>query len=349
MDQYFKKIITPVLLYTCLTPLGAQASVPVLVGVYAGGGLGYHQDVSNSQPVSSAPLVDVPVVNDAASPIPFIPEVSEENNVPETLDAIGPVSSDAQTPDAPVMAGVYAGGGLEYPSTPGNYAKAPANFRIKSISKNTSGKNALTGWFVGGGLGWQNLSSTGATSMIQGGPSATDKTKPAGNGVVGEVHVGASRTSNWVYYGGKVFANTSSTNAKNTKHTTIDFPPLDMDNQVKISKRYGIGAVGHLGTTLGANNALYGIFGVSLGQFKIKYTETEDNASGSQSKTLLGVPLGIGYAHAMTESIRVFGEGTYTIYQSFTTKNLNPTADDSFKAKIAPREFNFIMGVSYTF
>lgn len=352
MSHHIKKILTTTFFCGVFGAINAQASnAPILSGVYAGGGLGY-QNIPNNTITSS-----IPISSDSASPIPYTSS-SQENNIPEAaLDKIGPVTaSDAQVVRMPVLTGVYAGGGVAYPSK--DYPLS--NLVNTSVQKdsgenktpqNLSGKNALTGWFIGGGLGWQHLSSNGSTSMVQGGPSASDKIKPAGNGVVGEIHAGASRTSNWFYYGGKMFVDTSSTNAKDIKNTEAvdDGIPLNMTNQVKLSKKYGVGLVGHLGTTIDSNNALYGIFGISLGQFKVRYEETEDNVSGSQTKTLFGVPLGIGYAHSLTESVRVFGEGTYTIYQSFTTKNLNPTTDDSFKAKIAPREFNLIMGVSYTF
>lgn len=209
-------------------------------------------------------------------------------------------------------------------------------------------KNALTGWYAGFGAGYQNLSSNGQTYMVQRGPSATDKMHLVGNNVVGEMHLGIGKLLNSFYYGGKLLATISSTKASQTKTTQTTF--LNMQDSLKLSKNYGIGLVGHVGGKLGTNNILYGIVGVTYGQFKVNYTEIEDNVSGKQTKKLLGLPLGIGFARAITESIRVFGEGTYTIYQSFLTSDLyTGRSDVTFRSKIAPRELNIIAGISYAF
>ena len=209
-------------------------------------------------------------------------------------------------------------------------------------------KDALTGFYAGVGIGYQNLSSKGQTFMMSQGPSTTDKMNLSGNNAVGEVHVGLGKLLNSFYYGGKLYANISSTKASQTKST--EKPPIFMDNKLQLSKNFGIGLVGHVGSKIGTNNVIYGILGVSYGQFKINYTETDDQVSGKQTKKLLGLPLGIGFAKAITESVRLFGEGTCTIYQSFLTSDLYTGGDDiTFRTKIAPYEFNLIVGVSYTF
>lgn len=209
-------------------------------------------------------------------------------------------------------------------------------------------KNTLAGWYAGLGMGYQNLSSNGQTMMVQRGPSATDKMHPVGNNIVGEAHVGIGKLLNSFYYGGKLFANVSSTKASQTKLTQTTF--LNMQNYLKLSKNYGVGLVGHIGSKIGENNVVYGIVGVSYSQFKVNYTEIEDNVSGKQTKTLLGLPLGIGFAKAITNSVRVFGESTYTIYQSFLTNDLyTGRSDVTFRTKVAPYELNIILGISYAF
>lgn len=351
MGQYLKNIITPTLLCGTFVAMNAQAfNGPLLAGVYAGGGVGYQAVIEPLAVPETESLSSEPVLSVEASPIPFLPESPALPE--ETVEEVGPMAEEVPAPPAPVLSGVYAGGGLGYPNVIDSNFVPKNKKTVPPLLKNTSGKNALTGWFVGGGLGWQHLSSNGSSSMIQGGPAATDKIKPSGNGIVGEVHGGGSGISNGLYYGGKLFLDTSSTNAKDITRTiaTDGGIPLDMTNQVKLSKKYGVGLTGQVGVSVGPKKALYGILGITLAKFQVKYAELSDNATGKQNKTLVGMPFGLGFAYAMSESVRVFSEGTYTIYQSFTTKNLNTlNGTDSYKAKIAPQEFNLIMGVSYTF
>ena len=99
---------------------------------------------------------------------------------------------------------------------------------------------------------------------------------------------------------------------------------------------------------LNPKTAVYGIFGLTYGKFKVKYNDTALGLGSSQTKNAIGFPLGVGVSRAISDSVRIYGEGTYTYYNRFTTKDLR-TSDESYVAKISMREFNLLIGASYTF
>ncbi|MBT4880478.1 MAG: outer membrane beta-barrel protein [Alphaproteobacteria bacterium] len=208
-------------------------------------------------------------------------------------------------------------------------------------------KNAFHGWNIGVGAGYQRLSSSGNGTETSGAASGTAKFQPTANGVVGEIQGGLSRESGKLYYAGKLFLNTSSSQGSTTKDLAVG--ANDTSNQVKLSQKYGFGVVGHLGGKVSQNTALYGILGVSYTKFRVKYNEPETDGQGSQTKGLVGFPIGAGISRSVSESFRVFGEGTYTFHQSFTTKDIHDEDSDEFKVKIAPGSFNLLFGVTYTF
>ncbi|MBT4880376.1 MAG: porin family protein [Alphaproteobacteria bacterium] len=226
------------------------------------------------------------------------------------------------------------------------YVVSALLFSSTVLASDSYAKNAFHGWTVGIGAGYQHLSSSGNGTVTSGNANETAKYQPTANGVVGEIQAGFSRESGKIYYAGNLFLNTSSSKGTTTKD--LEVGAVDTVNQVKLSQKYSFGIVGHLGRKISESTALYGILGVSYSKYRVKYSESETEGSGSQTKGVVGFPFGVGISRAVSNSLSVFGEGTYTISKSFTTKDLHDGTED-FQVKIAPRTLNVLAGVRYTF
>jgi outer membrane immunogenic protein len=186
-----------------------------------------------------------------------------------------------------------------------------------------AGDCSFSGFYLGAqlGAGTTNTEVKGTTDVV--GTDVAEKSKLAGTGAVGGLHVGYGKHfPNRFYMGLEAYGNLSGN--KET-HTTGD-------NNRKVERNNAFGAKLRPGFVFG-NALVYGVVGVESASFKYSASNNAAANTGSNNGRRTGIPVGLGTAFHATDHVILGVEATHTFYNSRTVTLSNAGGSLKFQSQ----------------
>lgn len=214
---------------------------------------------------------------------------------------------------------------------------------------------AWQGAYVGGALGYsfRGDDEVGLQAFGEDGPAgrATGITDVKVSGVTGSVHAGYRwQRGQWVF-GPNLSAEFGSVSDTSTGSFSLN--GIDYETTVESDVRSVIDLTMKTGYLIDPTTMIYGVAGVSRGNFNYSFDTTGTSAttaisaSSSEDYSVTGYVLGLGFERAFTERMSGFGELNYRNYGS--TDIDTPLGINDGTTRATPSHSNIKLGVNFRF
>ncbi len=207
-------------------------------------------------------------------------------------------------------------------------------------------------FYAGAAAGYVYLTPYGSATETSGEPGSVTRSinlNKRASGIEGKIFGGYDSKDiccSGLSLGGDAFV--SVNNAHSRKVLSI----TGSDKRTNIiSQRYTVGAYFNAGGNLTKTVSLYGKLGVVNSRFVVKHQTTASSGYGAkaQEHNLWGISPGFEVRKDLSNLWRLNFEGTFTWYQSWKSKDFDPSSPGSAFTNIRPRVLSLSVGIARKF
>jgi opacity protein-like surface antigen len=227
-----------------------------------------------------------------------------------------------------------------------------ASVALSALSLTANAEGGLTAdWkpYVGAGAGYSVVDVKNNSTQTNAGAGPTASSSGTAKGALESLFVGAQKQINSMALGAELYGYLSQQKSKiKSGEFTVVGAPASSSAQT-MERQYGYGVKLKAGYFVNPTALAYVHAGLESARFK--YAGVVNIGGGTnnfkKSKSLMGMPLGVGLEVDFSSAWKTRLEYTYTKYKTWKTGNLASIAQDVVQSKLSPRQHTVVLGFSY--